>query len=136
MDQWINVLLNTYVIIPFTSSISPVEELKVKQSHLLSADGILRRRSDPATRREEILKVTSPRNVGQKDGSGSLNATFLEETVIEDAVIRKLILELWWSNPYQRLSYHDAKEHVIKKLKKSKQNSDFINEELNFRQSW
>jgi len=133
MDQWINVLLNTYVIIPFSSSISPVEELKVKQSHLLSADGILRRRSDPATRREEILKVTSPRNVGQKDGSGSFNATFLEETVIEDAVIRKLILELWWSNPYQRLRYHDAKEYVIKKLKKSKQNSDFINEELNFR---
>ncbi len=57
MDKWMNIFVNTCVVIPFTLYQCPVTELKAKMTEFSPevAQPQHRRQSDPSLRREEIL---------------------------------------------------------------------------------
>ena len=114
MDQWLNVFINTYVVIPFTHYQSPVLELKRKQC-LFRTDNFaqVRRRSDPNTRREEILKV-----LRQSQPSGDLGMTFvriMDKRYPSSEEIKASILKMWWSNPSRKLTVDKVQEKMVDK---------------------
>ena len=116
MDQWLNVIINTYVVIPFTHYQSPVLELKNKQSEFRcrrrSGDQA-RRRSDPLVRREEILHAL--RRTQAPDDDQKL--PFLGHTHPSSEELKQSILKQWWSNPSRKLTIQSVQNKVYKREK-------------------
>ena len=104
MDKWMNIFVNTCVVIPFTLYQCPVTELKAKMTEF-SPEGAQpqhRRQSDPSLRREEILRALSQTRSQEDEVLPFLK--MMEEKYPSQDQLREEILKLWWKNPSRKLS--------------------------------
>ena len=114
MDKWMNIFVNTCVVIPFTLYQCPVKELKSKMAEFrpeLSEDPLLRRRSDPSIRREEILRALSQTRSEEDEVLPFLK--IMEEKHPSQDLLREEILKLWWKNPSRKLSVCHVLDKVL-----------------------
>ena len=112
MDKWMNIFVNTCVVIPFTLYKCPVTELKAKMTEF-SPEGAQpqhRRQSDPSLRREEILRALSQTRSQEDEVLPFLK--MMEEKYPSQDQLREEILKLWWKNPSRKLSLC----HVLDKI--------------------
>ena len=120
IDQWMNVFVNTFVIIPFSVSQDPVMELKHREAKFVTARDkhcSARRRSDPSFKKAEILKTAS--NASSRD---QLDNSFQAKS--DD--LREEVLKIWWKNPRVQLTLERAKRKLVRKYGKIVNNEEFI----------
>ena len=103
LDKWINLVVNTLVIIPVTVSHDPVQELQRKEVELSKFS---RRRSDPE-RRKEFL-----RNSANMDGDPGA-----EPGQPSQEEVRAIILKMWWKDTNRRVDVSLVKEKIRSKAK-------------------
>ena len=118
MDKWMNIFVNTCVVIPFTLYQCPVAELKAKMAEFRPEGGDRdqaphRRRSDPGLRREEILTALSQTRSEQDEVLPFLK--MMEEKYPSQDQLREEILKLWWKNPSRKLSLCHVLDKVLEK---------------------
>ena len=119
MDKWMNIFVNTCVVIPFTLYQCPVTELKAKMAEF-SDNPLHRRRSDPSLRREEILTALSQTRTEQDEVLPFLR--MMEEKYPSQDQLREQILNLWWKNPSRKLTLCHVLDKVL--MKHTVHNSD------------
>ena len=115
MDKWMNIFVNTCVVIPFTLYKCPVTELKAKMTEF-SPEGAQpqhRRQSDPSLRREEILRALSQTRSQEDEVLPFLK--MMEEKYPSQDQLREEILKLWWKNPSRKLSLCHVLDKVLGK---------------------
>ena len=115
MDKWMNIFVNTCVVIPFTLYQCPVTELKAKMAEF-SPEGAQpqhRRQSDPSLRREEILRALSQTRSQEDEVLPFLK--MMEEKYPSQDQLREEILKLWWKNPSRKLSLCHVLDKVLGK---------------------
>ena len=115
MDKWMNIFVNTCVVIPFTLYQCPVTELKAKMTEF-SPEGAQpqhRRQSDPSLRREEILRALSQTRSQEDEVLPFLK--MMEEKYPSQDQLREEILKLWWKNPSRKLSLCQVLDKVLGK---------------------
>ncbi len=115
MDKWMNIFVNTCVVIPFTLYQCPVTELKAKMTEF-SPEGAQpqhRRQSDPSLRREEILRALSQTRSQEDEVLPFLK--LMEEKYPSQDQLREEILKLWWKNPSRKLSLCQVLDKVLGK---------------------
>ena len=114
MDRWMNVIVNTFVVIPFTVYRCPVLELKASQARFSCDENLNlapRRRSDAGTRREEILRALGGAEVEEESPILGLEGA----RVPGQEQLRELILQLWWANPSRKLTTEQVKQKMLRR---------------------
>jgi len=117
MDQWINVLINSMVVIPFMAQKDHLQILKQKEGVFEFSPEKKRRAS--LNKRGSILRMDSEvdHRFGGNEiatnasgvpmlGQGHLVAPFIYDD------LRRMIQQLWWKNPTRKLRVEDVCKHL------------------------
>merc|ERR1719186_1451779 len=122
VDHWINVMVNTLVVIPFMVQSEPLRELKEKEKQFLFSPEKTQQKREELQRKTELLKIIShvddhgvEREVVESvAGLVMPNMNFFTAPLLYDD-FRAEIIQMWWENPSEKLEVKTVKKNLLDK---------------------
>jgi len=122
VDHWINVMVNTLVIIPFVVQTEPLRELKEKEKEFFFSPEKMQQKREELKRKTQLLKIVNEVDthgverevVESVAGLVMPNMNFFTGPLLYDD-FRAEIIQLWWQNPSQKLELGTVKKHLLGK---------------------
>merc|ERR1711915_783266 len=119
VDKWINVLVNTLVVIPFIFQTEPIRVLKEIERKFASSPETTQQKRDSLNGKAKSLRlITGVDSYGKKtENAESLsgfvmpNMNFFTAPLLYDD-FRAEIRKIWWSNPTQKLDVETIKKKM------------------------
>merc|ERR1719369_2309516 len=120
VDHWINVMVNTLVIIPFVVQTEPLRELKEKEKEFYFSPEKMQQKREELKRKTQLLKIVNEVDthgverevVESVAGLVMPNMNFFTGPLLYDD-FRAEIIQLWWQNPSRKLEIGTVKNHLL-----------------------
>jgi len=120
IDHWINVMVNTLVIIPFVVQSEPLRELKDKEKQFFFSPEKTQQKREELKRKTQLLRIISQVDthgverevVESVAGLVMPNMNFFTAPLLYDD-FRAEIIKLWWENPSEKLDIGTVKRSLL-----------------------
>merc|ERR1719300_219291 len=120
IDHWINIMVNTLVVIPYMVQSEPIKELKEKEQEFNFSPEKVHQKREELRRKAELLRIFSQLDAHgiKRDVVESVSGLFMPNTNFFTAPLlyddfREEIIKLWWQNPSKKLDITTVKRSLL-----------------------